>query len=1136
MFKYINIKLVSMYLLSKYILFFMRGISSYTYLMLKHLSISMLFLLLCIHFVIAQGDYSLSEQIPLNISTRLSPDKKTFSSTFGDYNNDGFVDLFVTGYGNSILFQNKNGEFVKDTVSSIIGLTTTPSAKFLDYDNDRDLDLFVIGNHNGTMVARLYENDSSNYSFRELTGSNFAFQGLSIPSSAVLDYNNDGFMDIFITGTTDSRDPRNFYSFSAARSILYKNNNGTSFTVADTTFENTLGSNIMVVDYNNDGNSDIIIQGIASTQDIGNDDVTLAGKSFFYKNNGTGFLLDTANSNNITGITSGSSSFGDYDNDGDVDMFTSGCIEETVNNCNRAISKLYRNDSSHFSEVPNLFNTKRIHAYDNGDQELITDSVYLTQSFFRDYNNDGFLDIFSFGTVAPTPSTSYFYYSQMKLYKNNSGTGFSEVTSSYLGRGVNDEKKSLFLFGVDASFGDYDNNGTLDIVVSGSGFDADIPLCIYTQDINSIISRINATTVLSRNTIPTPPTNLQVSFVNSKAFFSWSASIDQETETMGLSYNMYVGTRTNRDSIKASLSFTENNNGTRKISEPGIIQGTSYNIDLPNLPNGRYYWGVQAIDGVLAGGSYSQAGAFIVNNGRFKGLKPQTITFTIPAQKIITDTYFIISATANTTMPIRFVSSNPSIATINVNTVTIKSAGIVHISAFVNAPNGSADTTYIETTEVIRKLEVIKVTQTISFPPLSTQYAPIGNTFVLNASASSRLELSYVPSNTMVSINRNTATIRGIGTVNITAIQSGNNNYEEAIPITRSLTISKLDQTITFGNVSNPTIGQTLVLNASSSSSLMVSYRSSDVTIASVNGNTLTAKAVGSVTIAATQEGNENFNAATATQNVTVINSTKLIPSLTFTAIPNLSIGQKYTLIATSNSPMTIIFTSSDTNKVSIRGNTATAKVLGNVVITASQEANATYNPASATQDVTVIDPNLQTPTLTFTAIPNLSIGQKHLLMATSNSPVPIIFTSSDTNKISIRGNTLTAVSTGTAVITASQEASVTYNATTAQQTVTVVGSTTPSMHPLTPIEKGNSAIRIYPNPANDYITIQYDKTQKVASVKIYDITGKSYELRIRNYELGLRVDLKTLSKGEYIIILYGEKGEVLKAEKIIKE
>ena len=61
-------------------------------------------------------------------------------------------------------------------------------------------------------------------------------------------------------------------------------------------------------------------------------------------------------------------------------------------------------------------------------------------------------------------------------------------------------------------------------------------------------------------------------------------------------------------------------------------------------------------------------------------------------------------------------------------------------------------------------------------------------------------------------------------------------------------------------------------------------------------------------------------------------------------------------------------------------------------------------------------------------------------------------------------------------------------------------------------------------------------KAQKVSSVKIYDMTGKSYELGIRNYELGLRIDLKTIPKGEYIIILYGEKGEVWKAEKVIKE
>ena len=113
--------------------------------------------------------------------------------------------------------------------------------------------------------------------------------------------------------------------------------------------------------------------------------------------------------------------------------------------------------------------------------------------------------------------------------------------------------------------------------------------------------------------------------------------------------------------------------------------------------------------------------------------------------------------------------------------------------------------------------------------------------------------------------------------------------------------------------------------------------------------------------ITASNTGNNNYLGTSATQTLLIsvretVDTTKSNPTLTFTAIPNLTVGQKYTLIATSNSPVAIIFTSSDTNKVSIRGNTATAKAIGNVVITASQEANATYNPATAQQTVTVIN------------------------------------------------------------------------------------------------------------------------------------------------------------------------------------
>ena len=53
--------------------------------------------------------------------------------------------------------------------------------------------------------------------------------------------------------------------------------------------------------------------------------------------------------------------------------------------------------------------------------------------------------------------------------------------------------------------------------------------------------------------------------------------------------------------------------------------------------------------------------------------------------------------------------------------------------------------------------------------------------------------------------------------------------------------------------------------------------------------------------------------------------------------------------------------------------------------------------------------------------------------------------------------------------------------------------------------------------------------------IQNYELGIQNYELGIKNYELGSRVDIKILPKGEYILVFYGENGEVLKAEKVMK-
>ncbi|MDI9356985.1 MAG: T9SS type A sorting domain-containing protein, partial [Chitinophagaceae bacterium] len=81
----------------------------------------------------------------------------------------------------------------------------------------------------------------------------------------------------------------------------------------------------------------------------------------------------------------------------------------------------------------------------------------------------------------------------------------------------------------------------------------------------------------------------------------------------------------------------------------------------------------------------------------------------------------------------------------------------------------------------------------------------------------------------------------------------------------------------------------------------------------------------------------------------------KTNPTLTFSAVLNLTVGQKYVMTATSNSAAAISFTSSDVRIATVLGNTLTAVAVGTVTITAGQQANTQFNAASATRVVTII-------------------------------------------------------------------------------------------------------------------------------------------------------------------------------------
>jgi type IX secretion system substrate protein len=411
----------------------------------------------------------------------------------------------------------------------------------------------------------------------------------------------------------------------------------------------------------------------------------------------------------------------------------------------------------------------------------------------------------------------------------------------------------------------------------------------------------------------------------------------------------------------------------------------------------------------------------------------QTITFDALAAKTYRDANFDLAATASSTLPVTFTSSDATVATISGNTVTIVGAGSTIITA-AQAGNNS----YLAATNVEQTLTVNKADQTITFDALTdklTSDAP----FNLTATASSGLTVSYASSDaTVATVSGSTVTIVGVGTATITASQVGNTNFNAATDVVQTLTVGKGNQTITFDALASKTIlDANFDLTATASSSLSVSYSSSDETVATIAGSTVTIVGVGSTVITASQAGNSDFNAAAdVAQTLTV---SKADQTITFDALSGKTVSDaNFDLAAVASSGLAVSYTSSDETVATIASSTVTIVGAGTTTITASQAGDATYNAATdVTQTLTV---NKQEQTITFDALADKTFGDASFdLTATASSGLTVSYTSSDETVATIAGSTVTIIGAGSTTITASQAGDALFNpATDVVQTLTV--------------------------------------------------------------------------------------------------
>ena len=464
---------------------------------------------------------------------------------WGDYDNDGFLDILLTGYRltspghitfiSSVYRNDRPGNFTEISA----GLPGLYSGRGVwgDYDNDGKLDVLLIAQS----ASMIYRNQGDG-SFAAQT--NVALSAVSEGSAAWGDYDNDGFLDILLTGELGSP------TYAGTTKLYHNNKDGTFIENTNTSFKGIYLGSVAWGDYDKDGDLDILMAGRYNS----------SARTMIYRNNGDGtFAEQTAIS--LTGVEHGSVAWGDYDNDGDLDILMTGFVQTYT-----FTFKVYRNDGNNtFTELSSA--------------EGLCDS----SASWGDFDNDGDLDILVTGNSSSGGNAPVAW-----VYRNLESDVFVRQDTGISLAGVQDGS---------ASWGDFDNDGDLDIVITGDA---------------SLDSMANApVTKLYRNDGPisnSPPSmcsGLLATYVasNNSAVISWNAATDGQTPAAGLTYNLRMGSALGLVNVISGMADVSN--GWRRLPAPASVNGRlSWTVTGLN-PARAYYWSVQAIDSTFAGGAWA---------------------------------------------------------------------------------------------------------------------------------------------------------------------------------------------------------------------------------------------------------------------------------------------------------------------------------------------------------------------------------------------------------------------------------------------------------------------------------------------------------------------------------------------------
>ncbi|MBN1898403.1 MAG: T9SS type A sorting domain-containing protein [Spirochaetes bacterium] len=457
------------------------------------------------------------------------------SISCGDYDNDGNLDLVIAGDDGAgyrlRLYKNLgNGAFNTNEIPVEPGWgVRICSIAGGDYDNDGDLDLAVAGEDGSGYRLRIYKNfGNGTFDGNEVYPE--PNWGVRYCSLAWGDFDNDGDLDLAIAGDDGST---NVFR-------VYRNNGNGTFDTNEIQPEPGWGvgnfSALAWGDYDNDGDLDIAIAG-----DDGTD-----YRFRVYKNNGNG----TFDTNEIEpqpgwGIDECDLAWGDYDNDGDLDIAIAGYSGWVR-------LRVYTN-----------LGNGTFGGYTEPDPGW---GATLSCLAWGDYDNDGNIDLAISGTDGGAGG-------KFRIYRNN-GNGTFDPSEIQPEPGWGVRLGSIV-------WGDYDNDGDLDVAIAG--YD------------NAGIRRFRVYTNLENTTNHPPPSpqGMQSLKVDGKWRFQWFASSDDHTTTKAIRYHVAIGTNVtgNYDYTSEMIHYPR---GGATMGNVCVVTGAYYQSNIST--NRTVYWKVCAID------------------------------------------------------------------------------------------------------------------------------------------------------------------------------------------------------------------------------------------------------------------------------------------------------------------------------------------------------------------------------------------------------------------------------------------------------------------------------------------------------------------------------------------------------------